>query len=82
MHLAQTLHRLDQNFDPRSISLNTEMGVLFRHSELTAEIRNGAQLRTDDQVHAAVRVVGRGALAAYPILPIGDRTQELTVYTR
>ena len=49
---------------------------------VTAEIRNGAQLRTEDQVHAAVRVVGRGALAAYPILPIGDRTQELTVYTR
>ena len=27
------------NFDPRSISLNTEMGVLFRHPEVTNEIR-------------------------------------------
>jgi putative cardiolipin synthase len=26
------------NFDPRSISLNTEMGVLFQHPELTKEI--------------------------------------------
>jgi putative cardiolipin synthase len=27
------------NFDPRSISLNTEMGVVFEHAELTEEVR-------------------------------------------
>jgi len=28
------------NFDPRSVSLNTEMGVLFEHPELVSELRH------------------------------------------
>ena len=36
------------NFDPRSILLNTEMGVLFQHEALVAEVR--AVFAEDDGV--------------------------------
>lgn len=49
---------------------------------VVTEVKAGSMLRSDDSVHAAVRVSGRGALAGYPILPISERDQELTVYTR
>src|SRR5690606_10613147 len=48
------------NFDPRSVSLNTEMGILFENPELTGEI-NGhfAQLTTSAASWRLARRKGR-----------------------
>ena len=37
------------NFDPRSVSLNTEMGIVFEHRRLVAELRRRFQLETSPQ---------------------------------
>jgi putative cardiolipin synthase len=49
------------NFDPRSISLNTEMGVLFKHPELTEEIRKVIAQETAPQSSYRV-ILDEGAL--------------------
>jgi putative cardiolipin synthase len=37
------------NFDPRSVSLNTEMGIVFEHQGLVAELRRHFQLEISPQ---------------------------------
>ena len=44
------------NFDPRSISLNSEMGILFEHEALVAEIRAIFAEETSAQASYRVRV--------------------------
>lgn len=43
------------NFDPRSISLNSEMGILFEHEALVAEIRRIFAEETSSRVSYRVR---------------------------
>lgn len=49
------------NFDPRSVSLNTEMGIVFEHKRLVAELRRRFQLETSPQTSYRLELVD-GAL--------------------
>jgi putative cardiolipin synthase len=44
------------NFDPRSISLNAEMGILFGHEDLIAEIRTIFAEETSPEASYRLRV--------------------------
>ncbi|MCC7274393.1 MAG: phospholipase D family protein [Alphaproteobacteria bacterium] len=48
------------NFDPRSASLNTEMGVLFEHPGLAAEMRDRFRQETAAEASYALSLSGSG----------------------
>lgn len=51
------------NFDPRSLSLNTEMGVFFRHAALAGEV--GAVFRDETAPQSSYRLVLRDGRIAW-----------------
>jgi putative cardiolipin synthase len=50
------------NFDPRSVSLNTEMGVLFREATIVGQMRELFREETGPQMSYAVRLDADGKL--------------------
>ena len=50
------------NFDPRSVALNTEMGVLFDHPALAAELRASFDAASAPDMAYAVRIDSEGRL--------------------
>ncbi len=53
------------NFDPRSVSLNTEMGILFEHAELAREMQAVFAEETAPKRSYRVVLAGRDRLARW-----------------